>query len=164
MTSPNELTYFEVSGHYYDVEASDPAGSDNTPEINPIYAYVTFTARLRPGTVLYVADYGRPDTTTGTTGITLPPIQGRLLDGELQVIDRGNTPNIQLVANTPILCDSTGTPLTKLIYDVTFTAVTYAGANRSITNFAFTAPTDTTPIDLTDPNLDRLPYNPTNYT
>ena len=158
MSSPNSLTYFTVTGHWYAVEASDPAGSDNIPEINPIYAFVTFTARLRPGTVLNIGDYSRPDTTTGTTAIALAPVQGRILEGELQVIDRGNTPDIQLVANTPML------GLTKpLIYDVTFTKVTYAGANQSISNFAFTAPTDTTTIDLTDPALARLPYEPTNY-
>ena len=160
MTSPNQLTYFEVSAHYYDVEASDPAGSDNTPEINPIYGFVTFTARLKPGTILNVPDYGRPDVpqTVGLTGIALAPVQGRLFNGELSVIDRADTPNIQLVANTPILGLSA-----PLLYDVAFTNVTYAGANRSITNFAFTAPTDTTPIDLTDPALARLPYDPTKY-
>ena len=100
MTSPAELTYFTVTGHYYDVEATLPAGTTNTPQTQYISAYVTFTPRLPPGTLLYVADL---DTSTidpnnvahANAAIALAPITARILEGELQVINRDDTPDVQ---------------------------------------------------------------------
>jgi hypothetical protein len=152
------LTYFTVTGHWYDIESPDPAGSSNTPAINVVYAFVTFTARLKPGTQLNIAGYTRPDSTTGNTGLVPAPVTGRILDGELSTIDRADTPNLQLIANTPAL--GLSGPLT---YDVAFTAVTYAEAAQTLLNFAFTAPTAAGTIDLCDPALERLKYDPTNY-
>jgi hypothetical protein len=96
-------------------------------------------------------------TFTATVGIPLAPITARILQGELQTINRVDTPQVQLIANTSVL------GLSSLIYDVSFTNVVYASAGRTITNFAFTAPTTATTIDLTDPNLTRLTYNPSGY-
>ena len=261
----NQLTYFTVEGHWYDVEAPLTSGSTNAPQFQVVSAFVTFTPRLRPGTTVFVSnlDLGTQlaapsglavaasgtggtlaagtyywvatavnangETTrsnevtatvggatssavlsvtaeTGTTGYnwyrgtvaggenievgtsTLPtftdtgqagtskvppstntaeisantslaiaPVTARILNGELEVINQGDTPQVQLLANTPAI------GLTSLIYDVSFTNVVYADAARTISNFAFTAPTSATTIDLTDPALTRLAYDPTNY-
>lgn len=264
----NQLTYFTVTGHWYDVEAPDTSGTTNTPQFLVVSAFITFKPRLKPGTVIYVSNldlqanmavpstvarvasttggtftagtyywvitatnangettksaevtstltgstssvalsWDRTDgatgykiwrgttaggenilvttigsgttttyTDTGTagtsvspptsntaamsanTGLALPAITARILQGELQTIDRADTPQIQLVANSAVL------NLTSLVYDVSFSNVVYASAGQTITNFAFTAPTTATTIDLTDPALTRLAYDPTNY-
>jgi hypothetical protein len=264
----NQLTYFTAVGHWYDVEAPDTSSTTNTPVFEVISAFVTFTPRLKPGTVPYVAnlDLGAvasppgnlavtPSATGGTltsgvkywvitattangettpsnevsatltgsassaalswpvvhgatgykiyrgttaatentlvatinSGNTLtytdtgnagtaatPPATntaelsantavpiaaetGRILNGELETINIASTPGVQLLANTAVL------GLTSLIYDVSFTNVVYAATTQTLTNFAFTAPTTNTTIDLTDPALTRLAYDPTNY-
>jgi hypothetical protein len=265
----NELTFFTVTGHWYDVEAPITSGSTNTPQFQVISAFVEFTPRLAPGTVENITNldlgvtlaapadlavqgagtggtlaagtyfwvvtainangetvksnevqttvtgstssakltwqavtnatgynvYRGTSTTnenklittinsgstitytdTGTAGTTvsppttntaelsantalaIAPIQARIYEGELQTIDQADTPNIQLLANTAIL------GLTTLIYDVAFSDVVYASNAQVLSNFAFTAPTTNSTVDLSDPTLTRLPYNPTNYT
>lgn len=155
----NELTMFTVSGHWYDVEAPITSGSTNTPQFQVISAFVTFTARLAPGTVLYVPNLDLGNSTSANTAVAIAPVQARILAGELEVINQGDTPNVQLLANTAILgLDG------DLVYDVTFSNVVYADQARSLTNFAFTAPTTATTIDLGDPTLTRLEYDPTGYT
>jgi hypothetical protein len=95
---------------------------------------------------------------SANTALAIAPIQARILSGQLQTIDQADTPNIQLLANTPVL------GLSKpLIYDVAFTNVVYASSAQVLNNFAFTAPTSSTTVNLTDPTLTRLPYNPTAY-
>jgi hypothetical protein len=261
----NQLTYFTVTGHWYDIEAPDTSGATNQPQFLVISAFVTFTPRLAPGTLEYITnlDLGfqipaptslmvTPSTTGGTltsgakfwvvtatnangettrsnevtatltgstssavltapavdgatgwtiyrgttagsettkvatvsgsgalnytdtgatgtsasppstntaeattnTALALAPITARILEGELQTINRVDTPQLQLVANTGVL------GLASLIYDVSFTNVVYANAGQTLTNFAFTAPTSATTIDLADPALTRLAYNP----
>jgi hypothetical protein len=265
----NELTYFTVTGQWYDVEAPATSGSSNAPQFQVISAFVEFTPRLAPGDVEYIAnlDLGvklaapagltaTGSTTGGTfaagtyfwvvtaidangettrsseatvvltgstssvalswspvdgatgynvyrgtsttnenhlitsigsgstltytdtgaagtsvsppatntaersanTALALAPIQARILYGELQTIDVADTPNIQLVANTAIL------GLSTLIYDVAFSQVVYAENAQPLKNFAFTAPTSSGTVDLSDPALTRLPYNPSGYT
>jgi hypothetical protein len=95
---------------------------------------------------------------SANTSLVLAPIMGRIYDGELQTINQAGTPNIQLVANSAVL------GLTSLIYDVSFTNVVYASAAQVLKNFAFTAPTTASIIDLSDPTLTRLEYNPTGWT
>jgi len=263
----NQLTYFQVTGQWYDVEAPNTSSSSNLPQFLVVSAFVQFTPRLAPGDVEYISNLdlgftlGPPaltathagtggtfaagtyfhaitavnangetvksnDTTsvltgstssvtltwpqvdlatgykvyrgttasentlvttigagstlaytdTGTAGsaatppttntaeasantaLAIAPILARILEGELQTIDVADTPNVQLLANTAIL------GLSTLIYDVAFSDVVYAGAARVLTNFAFTAPTTSTTIDLGNPALTRLPYNPSGYT
>lgn len=262
----NELTYFTVTGHWYDVEAPITSGSTNAPQFQVVSAFVTFTPRLRPGTTVFVSDLdlgmnvappsgltqtasgvggtlaagtyywvvtavnangetppsnevtatvtgttssvalswaaqtgatsyniyrgtaagaesalvgtatGTSYTDTGSAGsaatppssntakisantsISIAPVTARILSGELEVINQGDTPNVQLLANTAPI------GLASLIYDVSFTQVIYAGASQVLSNFAFTAPTSATTVDLTDPALTRLAYDPTNYT
>ena len=38
--------------------------------------------------------------------------------------------------------------------------VTYAAAPQDVSNFAFAAPADATPVCITDPNLPRMPWQP----
>jgi hypothetical protein len=94
---------------------------------------------------------------SANTAVPMAPITARILNGELQTIDQNNTPKVQLLANSSVI------GLSSLIYDVSFTKVVYAGAAQILNNFAFTAPTTATTIDLTDPALTRLAYDPTNY-
>lgn len=263
----NQLTYFTVQGHWYDVEAPDTSGTTSQPQFLVISAFVTFTPRLAPGTVenitnldlgyllnppsavtatasttggtlaagatywVITATNANGETTrsgevtktltgstssvaltwtlphgatgskiyrgtttgaegtlvttisgttstytdTGTAGtsvtppttntaeasantsLAIAPQTGRILQGELQTIDRTDAQNMQLIANTAAL------GLETLIYDVSFTNVVYNSAGQTIKNFAFTAPTTATTIDLSDPTLTKLAYNPTGY-
>lgn len=95
---------------------------------------------------------------SANTALAIAPITARILEGELQTINRADTPQLQLLANSAVL------GLDSLIYDVSFTNVVYASAGQTLKNFAFTAPTSSTTIDLSDPTLTRLPYNPGGYT
>jgi hypothetical protein len=92
------------------------------------------------------------------TSVSIPPLTAQIFNGTLGVLDVGHVPGFQLVANSIVL----GLP--ELIYDVTFTQISYNGANQYIAPFGFTAPTDTTPVDLADPNLVKLPYQPPSST
>lgn len=94
---------------------------------------------------------------SANTGEAIATVTARILQGELQTIDRTDTTGLQLLANTAVL------GLESLIYDVSFTNVVYANAGQTLKNFAFTAPTSATTIDLTDPTLTRLAYNPSGY-
>lgn len=158
MSGPNELVYFTVEGSFYDAEASSTIGTTDALQLLPISAFITFTARLAPGTIIYVADLDLGDNGSANTGLALAPITGRILGGQIQTINQADTPNMQLVANDPML------GLDQLIYDVTFSNVTYAGKPHAIKSFAFAAPSTAVTLDLTDPTLTRLPYEPTNYT
>jgi hypothetical protein len=121
------------------------------------------------GTTLTYTDTGTAGTTqsppatntaerSANTSLALAPVLGRIYSGELQTINQAGTPNIQLVANSSVL------GLSSLIYDVSFTNVVYASAAQVLKNFAFTAPTTASIIDLSDPSLTRLEYNPTGWT
>lgn len=96
---------------------------------------------------------------TGDTAISLPPITARIANGILSTIDYIDTPGIQLTANTAQL-NLSG----ELIYDVTFTNITFNGASQFLSPFAFTAPTTNTTICLSSPELERLPYQTPNET
>jgi hypothetical protein len=154
MSSPNELTYFTATGHWYDIEAPATSGSTNQPQFLVISAFVTFTPRLATGTVEYITNLDIGGGIGANVGLAIAPITARILNGELQTINQADTPGVQLIANTAIL------GLSSLIYDVSFTSVVYASGAQTLTNFAFTAPTTATTIDLTSPTLTRLPYAP----
>lgn len=146
-----ELTYFTVTGHWYDVSAPDSTGSTNTPTFAGSTANVTFTPRIAPGTAVYISGLDLDGGTTyANTAVTLAPVLAQINGGELETINAADTAGVQLVANSAALS------LPTLIYDVSFTGIDLA-------NFAFTAPTDATPVDLTDPALTKLPYDPTSY-
>jgi hypothetical protein len=86
------------------------------------------------------------------TAVSIPTLTARIWNGVLSTIDVADTPNFQLVANTPAL------GLSTLIYDVTFDSVTFNGGPQTIAPFAFVAPTYDEQISLTDPDLTRLDY------
>jgi hypothetical protein len=88
--------------------------------------------------------------------IGIPVRAGRIwTTGQLCAINQADSPNVELVSNIPEF----GLAF-DLIYDVTFTQVTYNGVNQNLAPFAFTAPVDATPICLTDPATVLLPYQP----
>lgn len=99
-----------------------------------------------------VTEQGSP-LITANTAISVPMLTARIYNGVLSTIDYADTPGFQLVANTAIL-GLTG----ALIYDVSFSNVTFNGNNQVLAPFAFTAPTDATPVDLSDPALTRLAW------
>jgi hypothetical protein len=117
---------------------------------------LTYTDTGSAGTTASPPTTNTAESSANTT-LAIAPVQARIYDGELQTIDQADTPNIQLLANTAIL------GLSTLIYDVAFTDVVYASEAQVLSNFAFTAPTTNTTVDLSDPALTRLEYNPTNY-
>lgn len=96
--------------------------------------------------------------------VALPPLTARIWNGVLSTIDRVDTPGFQLVTNSDFLnLDANGGQASSdgeggLIYDVTFSLVTFNEANQVLAPFAFYAPTDGSPICITDPNLEVLPY------
>jgi hypothetical protein len=163
----NELTYFTVQGHWYDVEAPDTSGSTNALQFLVVSAFVTFTPRLKPGTVVYIPNLDLDGgTTSANTALAIAPVTARILQGELQTIDRTDVAELQLLANdTHVSASLTaqGVANGALIYDVSFTNVVYASAGQTLQNFAFTAPTTSVTVDLTDPAFTRLPYNPGAY-
>jgi hypothetical protein len=94
---------------------------------------------------------------TAPTSISIPPRQGRILDGILSTVDYVDSPGCQLVSNSPVLAiPAEWQPLT---YDVLFTAATFNGGNQTLGNFAFVAPEDGTPVCITDPSLPKLQYH-----
>ena len=172
MTSPTELTYFEVTGFYYDVESPLTGGETNADQFNGLTgAFITFTPRVPPGFTVLISDLDLGSGNTGSTALALAPITGRVMgvsagtEGgsvwELCAINTTNSPGIQLLANSsPISTYLTaqGVQSGQLIYDVSFTQVTYAALNQYVTNFAFVAPTDDTGVCITDPSLETIAY------
>jgi hypothetical protein len=160
---PTELVYFEVTGFYGDVESPNLSGSSNVPLFEVITASVVFWPRIPFGTIGYIEnlDITSIGYTVGNTGVAFAPIQARILSGQLQTIDVGDTVGISLLANTvPVSAAlaAAGVPDGVLIYDVAFSDVVYGEAPQTITNFAFVAPTTNHAICLTDTHLQRLPY------
>jgi hypothetical protein len=166
-----ELTYFTVTGFYYDVESPYTGSTTNADQFNGLTgAFITFTPRVPAGFTVLISNLDLGSGNTGSTSISLPPITGRVLSTtamndasvwQLATINTADSPGIQLLANsTPIstYLSAQGIQGGALIYDVSFTRVTFAGDNQTIQNFAFTAPTSNTTICITDPTLTRLPY------
>jgi hypothetical protein len=89
------------------------------------------------------------------SAIALPPLTARIWDGVLSTIDYADTPGFQLASSTALLNLEGG-----IIYDVTFSKITFNEANQDIAPFAFAAPADNTPVDLSSPDLVKLPYQP----
>lgn len=152
-TMANELTFFEVSGHYYDVESPQTSGSTNELQFLVVSALVVFTPRLAPGAIEYISNLDIGNSESANVSLAIAPVHAAIRDGELQTINDDGTPGVQLLSNSAIL-GLTG----PLIYDVSFIDVVYASGLHILSNFAFVASTDDTPVDLSDPTLTRLPY------
>lgn len=91
------------------------------------------------------------------TAVAIPARKARIWNGMLSTIDIVDTPGVELVSNSPAL-DLLSQGYSHLVYDVQFSSVTYAKNPQTLKNFAFLAPTDTTPVCITDPALPRLDY------
>lgn len=162
---PENLVYFQCVGYYSDIENPNLTGSSNIPLQNVITGVVTFYPRVPLGMVIYLQDLNlvplNVDYTYQDTALAIAPIVARILSGQLQTIDVGDTPGISLLANTlPVskALAAAGVPDGILIYDVQFSSIVYAEAAQVINNWSFVAPTSSVTISLTDPNLVRGPY------
>jgi hypothetical protein len=156
-----ELTYFTIQGFYGDVENPSGLGSSTQPTFpGVISATVTFFPRVPTGTALFLPDLDMQNGTTQDMAVPLAPIQGRIINGVLQTINRADTPDVQLLAYTSLIATAMAQQglITPLVYDVQFSNVTFAGGPQVINNFAFNAPTIATTITLTDPLLERTAY------
>lgn len=141
------------------------------PEVINVQGLVTFTPRIPVGSLLYKES---------KVGFALAPRYARIWNGELSTINVKDTKDVYLQANTADLnlLDSVG--LAELIYDVTFSKVSFGGKPltyqttpdgvqaptiyvsgvQQITPFAFLAPADPSEtICLTDVGLKRLPWS-----
>ena len=90
------------------------------------------------------------------TGVVIPSRRARLWQGRLCSISVDDSPGVELVADDPIL----DLPGDKLIYDVDFSDVVWAGRPGALKNFAFVAPkVGGTKVILTDPALETVPWD-----
>jgi len=164
------LTYFNVTGYCFDVQQPDPTQISAAPQLANVSAFVDFfpgnqSGPFPSGYSLIIPNLSHGDGTAGDTLVPLAPITARFLGGSLRTIVIGDPIGVLLLSNAPLL----GLPI--LVYHVRFRNVTFGGNPLSIlpaqlvqpvtqvlTNFAFQAPTDTTPVNLTGVNTVRLPY------
>lgn len=161
------LEFFAVSGHFLDVENPPLVGASTQPAVNTMTGTVTFYPRLPLGSVLYLSDFNLAQSADGALGtaataIALATIEAQIVGGVLQTIDSDNAPTIQLMSCTPtisaaLIAQGYNTE-GQLIYDVQFSDIMYSATPQQITNFAFAAPDDNTPISITSATLTRLPY------
>ena len=165
-----DLGLFKVTGTWNALVDPLLSGSWSAPELIHVQGLVTFTPRIPAGSFLYLDD---------STALALAPRYARIWDGVLANINTVDTEDVYLAANAPKfnLMDSVG--LSELVYDVTFSKVTFGGkpmtwettpdgvpaptiivsGKQEITPFAFLAPADPTEtVCLTDPALKRLPW------
>jgi hypothetical protein len=167
-----ELTYFTAQGFYYDIQSANPSSTTNTPVFAGITGgFLTFTPRVPPGFTVWITDLDLGSGNTGSVAVALPAITGRVMSTpagteggfvwELCTINVADTPGIQLLANSsPISTYLTaqGIQNGNLIYDVSFSQVTYDSGLQTISSFAFVAPTSATTVVLTDPSFQTIPY------
>ena len=156
----NELTYFVVKGAYGDIENPLGTGTGIQPAFGIVSASVTFFARIPSGVTLFIPDLDMQNGMAEDVALSFPPVQGRILGGQLKTINRTDTETVELIACSSVISTALSQLGlgTSLIYDVQFSNVTFAGAPQVINNFAFTAPTTATTITLSSPTLTRLPY------
>lgn len=163
-----ELTFITVTGYYYNLESPATSGVTNAAQFNGLTGgYITFTPRLPTGFVIEIAGLDLGSGNTGSTALSVAPITGRVMGTvvngspvwELCTINASDTPGIQLLANSSVISTyltAQGIASGQLIYDVTFTQVTFAGNQQSITPFAFVAPTSAETVCITDPTFVKL--------
>lgn len=128
-----------------------------------VQGLVDLIPRVPQGFSIFVDDldiYG-DESLVVDSSVSFPPRTARIWEGRLCTINVEDTPTIYLLAATADLgLDADVLPATdgKLIYDVRFRNVVFNGAPQRLSPFAFEAPSDNTPVVLTDPALSRLPY------
>jgi hypothetical protein len=164
------LSYFNVTGYCFDVQQPDPTQISAAPQLANVSGFVDFfpgnaNGPFPAGFSLIIPNLSHGDGTAGDTLVPLAPITARFLGGSLRTIVVGDPIGVLLLSNAPLL----GLPLLR--YHVRFRNITYGGnpalvqpnqltqpASQVLTNFAFDAPNDTTPINLTGVGLVRQPY------
>ena len=169
--------YFKTTGYWRAVVDPSVSGSYSMPDLVNVSALVTFVPRIPVGSLLYTEPDKPGD---NAVAVALAPRYARIWKGELCNINVADSPGVLLAANTAKLnlLDSIG--LGELIYDVSFTKVTFGGkpttydtlpggapaptitvsGDQQLTSFAFIAPTDPNEVVcLTDVGLKRLPYS-----
>lgn len=157
------LTFFPVDGYWYSGDAPDPKGSTGAPRVLVVRGYVDLIPRVPSGFSAYVNDldvHGDGSRVVDTS-ISFPPRTARIWNGRLSTINILDTPTIQLLSETSVLgLTEDNLPETDghLVYDVKFREIVFNEATQRLSNFAFRASMDTTPVVLTDPALVRLPY------
>lgn len=166
----NELTYFTVTGFYYNVEGPSTGGTTNADQfVGDTGGFITFTPRVPTGFTVLISNLDLGSGNSGSTAVALAPITGQIMSTtvgsgqvwQLCAINSVNTPGLQLLANSSVI----STYLTaqniqagQLIYDVSFSQVTDDYLSQLVSNFAFAAPTTNTTTCITDPGLSMLPY------
>jgi hypothetical protein len=164
------LVFFNVTGYCYDVQQPDPTQFSAAPLLANVSGFVDFfpgnaSGPFPTGSSLIVPGLSHGDGTAGDTILPLAPVTARFLGGSLRTIVVGDPIGVLLLSNSPLL----GLPLLR--YHVRFRNITYGGnptliqpnqliqpASQVLTNFAFDASVDTTPINLTGVNTVRQPY------
>lgn len=155
----NVIEYLPVDGYWFSADAPKARGTTNVPQLLPIFGYVDLIPRLPEGFTAHVDELDQTNNPAGSgnvadTDLAIPTVVGRIWAGRLSTINTVDTPTVLVVANMPCL-GLEG----KLIYDVRFREVTYNLLPQHISPFAFEAPLgQTSPILLTDNELERLPY------
>jgi hypothetical protein len=166
---PNELTYFPVSGTWYDVESPDTSGDTNQVLYQIISGYVTFYPRVPVGFAALIENLDDGSGVGVDTSVSFAPVGVRIMHGRLSTINRDDTPGVQLLANSALVSKALLTidpewlkennlAAGQLVYDVRFSEVVFASAAGVVSNFAFVASVDGTEICLTDPGIARLSY------
>lgn len=159
----NTLTFFTVTGYFYDLEQQNPNQNSISPQLLDVNGYVDFIPRLPQGFSIEVTNMIHGDGTQGDTFMPVAPITGRFINGALCSIAIGDPVGVGLLANSPNLTLATqlqqiGWSTTALIYDVRFRNVDFGGAPQILNNFAFYAPTTATTVSITSSVLQRIPY------
>lgn len=145
---------FTVSGDWVAVNDPSLTAPVSDPQLQPVNALVTFTPRLPKGYVAYVKNFPVPseDGRKADAGIVLTQRLGRILIGRLRAVDVTDSLGVVLAACDPAL------GLDELIYDIAFSKVQFGPLSGKLENFAIRAPKTSTAVCLTDPALERLPW------
>lgn len=159
-----ELVYFTVTGFYIDVEQPSVTGDSNAPRLEYVNGFIDFIPRVPQGFSINIAGLstvinGKLETLD--TSISLATITARLHLGKVSTIDPTDIEGIKLLANSAeVKSQLSAADINdgELVYDVRFRNITYAGQVKVLRNFSFIAPEDDSPINLTDPALERGEY------
>jgi hypothetical protein len=146
----NVLVVAGINPQSYNVEFTGALSSSEQLPLVPTWNNLTDANGYDCEITVATTALGSPQVVADTS-ISIPPRQARIMNGVLSTIDYVDTPGLYLTSDSPVL----GLPAAyePLIYDVAFSAVTFNNSNQVLGNYAFQAPTDTTPVDLTDPTL-----------
>jgi hypothetical protein len=151
----NVLVTSGLNPQSYNVEFTGSLGGTELLPLVPTWSDLTDANGYDCTITVATTALGSPQITADTS-ISVPPRQGRIMSGVLSTIDYTDTPGVMLTSDDPLL--SIPAAYEPLIYDVMFSAATFNGANQVLGNFAFQAPTDGTPVDLTGATLPKQNY------